>query len=312
MSQNRWDPEMRAARQRMDAEAARLPPITLAEPFDASRAVNAQLAMLWGSGGPTMAESSDRWLEVRGRRIFCRLHRPRTDRKLPVLIWMHGGGWVFQTVDTHDRLTREYAAAADIAIVSIDYALSPEARFPTAILECAGVVHALADTDWGLDTNRIVLGGDSAGGNLALATALKLREDGVALRGILALYPITDADFTTPSYREFAEGHGLTQAAMRAYWNLYVRDPVDCLNPLASPLRADCAGLPPTLFQLAELDVLRSDGEAMAARMRAAGVDVTQELYDGVLHGFARLLDGVTKSRTALANAATWLRRVTA
>ena len=308
---DRWDPEMRAAREAMDAAAAKLPPVVLTPPFGSSRMVNEQLAMLYGHGGPAMAESSDKWVAVRGRRVLCRVHRPQSNVRSPVLVWFHGGGWVFQSVDSHDRLVREYAAASGMAVVSVDYALAPEARFPVAVEECAEVVWALAGVNWGVDASRIVLGGDSAGGNLALAAALLLRDTaGPALRGILTPYPVTDTDFASPSYLEFAEGFGLTAAAMRAYWALYLRDDADRRNPLAAPLRGEMAGLPPTFIQLAELDVLRSDGERMAAKMRAGGVDVTLTTYPGMLHGFMRLTEAVAISRQAVADAAAWLRGV--
>jgi len=311
MNQDRWDPEMRAARQRMDAEAAKLPPVTLTEPLGPSRAINEQLAMLFGHGGPVMAESTDRWLFIRGRRVQCRVHKPRTDAKLPVLVWFHGGGWVFQSIDSHDRLCRELAVAGDVATVSVDYSLAPESRFPQPLLECADAVRALVDTDWGLDTTRIAVGGDSAGGNLALAAAIHLRDaGGPKLRGIHVPYPVTDADFASPSYSEFAEGFGLTRVGMQAYWDLYMRDSADRLNPLAAPLRADCAGLPPTLIQLAELDVLYSDGARMAAKINAAGGTCTLKTYKGMLHGFLRLTEAVAGARTAVADAGAWLRGV--
>ena len=313
MNQDRWDPEMRAARARTDAEAAKYPPVVPLPPFAPQRAVNEKLAMLFGHGGPAMADSFDAWVPAQGRRVLCRVHKPRTDAKLPVLVWLHGGGWVFQSIDSHDRLVREYAAAADMATVSIDYSLAPEARFPQAVFECTEILQTLADHNWGIDSSRIVIGGDSAGGNLALATALALRDmGGPKLRGILALYPVTDCDFTTPSYVDLAEGYGLTTAAMKTYWDLYLRDPSDRLNPLAAPLRGDQTGLPPTLIQLAELDVLRSDGEILAKKMQDAGVKTTLEIYPGMLHGFMRLTEAVTAARTAVASAGRWLRGVSA
>jgi acetyl esterase len=306
---DRMDPEMRAARARMDAEAAKYPPVLAQEPFDAHRLVGDRLSMLWAQGGPAMADSADRWVFARGRRVLCRLHRPRRDSALPVLIWFHGGGWVWSSIDTHDRLARELATAGEVAVINVDYALSPEARFPQAVHECAAVVRHVASqaAAWGIDPARIVLGGDSAGGNLALATALALG-GGPALAGLLCAYPVTDADFDTPSYHEFAEGYGLTRAAMQAYWTLYLRDPADRLNPLAAPLRGDLRGLPPTLLQLAELDVLRSDGERMAAALEQAGVAVTLETYAGMLHGFMRLSAAVGTTRTAIASAGAWLK----
>jgi acetyl esterase len=307
----RWDPEMLAIRKRMDAMAAQHPPVLAQEPFDRHRAVNDLLGRVWTEGGPRMADSVDRWVSGHGRRILCRVHRPRTDRPLPVLVWLHGGGWVFASIDSHDRMVREYAEGAGIATVSVDYTLSPEGKFPTALLEATAVIDWIAreGAAWGLDPSRIAIGGDSAGGNLALGTALHLRELGTPkLRGILAAYPVTDCRFDTPSYVEFAEGFGLTTASMQRYWELYLRDASDRINPLAAPLRADPAGLPPTLIQLAEIDVLRSDGELMAEKMEAAGVDVTLETYSGMAHGFMRNTGHAAKSREAVARAAAWLR----
>ena len=306
---HRIDPEQLAANAARDALAATLPPVTLTEPMGPSRIINERLAMIYGQGGPVMAETREHWLLIRGRRIQMRVHKPTLGGKLPVLVWFHGGGWVFQSIDSHDRLIREYAAAAGCATVSVAYSLAPESRFPQALFECADAMRALPGTDWGLDTSRIALGGDSAGGNLALATAIHLRDTGgPALRALLTPYPVTDADFASPSYTEFADGYGLTRAGMQAYWDLYTRDHADRLNPLAAPLRADCAGLPPSFVQLAELDVLRSDGERMAAKMKAAGVDVKLATYPGVMHGFMRLTGPVAMARTAVAEAGAWLR----
>ena len=305
---------MRAARQAMDAAAALAPPAVMAEPFDLCRDISERLALDWVSPEPAMADTSDHWVLARGRRVQCRVHRPRTDRALPVLVYFHGGGWVLHSIDTHDGLARNLAAAADIAVVSVDYALAPETRFPGAVLECVAVIRALAGQDWGIDASRIVLGGDSAGGNLAFATALALRDGGglAGLRGILALYPVVDFDFTRPSYATYAEGFGMTGASMHVFWDLYARDAADRLNPLASPLRAELAGLPPTLIQLAAMDVLRSEGEAMAEKLGRAGVDVTLKTYEGVLHGFMRLAGHVGKARLAIDDAAWWLRGVLA
>jgi acetyl esterase len=311
----RLDPEMRAAKQRMDAAASELPPVTLAPPIDASRAINDRLNLAWAEGGPTMAKTTDHFVFARGRRVMCRMHRPSSEAVLPVLIWFHGGGWVWSSLDTHDRLVREYAAASGIATINVDYALSPEAKFPQALFECADVVRAIsaAAAEWGIDPARIVVGGDSAGGNLALATALLLRDSGgPVLRGILTPYPVTSADFTRASYREFSEGYGLTRASMMSYWSLYTRDEADRLNPLASPIRADLAGLPPVLIQTAELDVLRDEGLGMGRRLQEAGVATTIETCPGVLHGFMRLSGAVTVARDAIARAGTWLRAVTA
>ena len=309
----RLDAEMRAVQAAAEAAAAQYPPIRMELPLDPHRAVNDALAMPLAEGGPRMAASEERWVFAHGRRVLCRVHRPRIDTALPALVYIHGGGWVWSSIDTHDRLAREYAAVSGAAVVSVDYSLSPEARFPTALMECAGVVRALADIGdaWGLDATRLALGGDSAGGNLALATALLLRDaDGPPLRGILAAYPVCDSDTDSASYREFAEGYVLTRAKMQFYWDCYAAHAADRLHPLAAPLRADLAGLPPVLIQLAELDVLRSEGEALARRLAAAAVPVESATYRGMLHGFMRATGSVATAREAVAAAGGWLRRI--
>jgi acetyl esterase len=257
----------------------------------------------------------DIWINAHGRRVMCRLHRPRAEGVLPVLVWFHGGGWVWLNVETHDRLMRELTMAGQVATVSVDYTLSPEAKFPRAVMECAGVVRGLAEraAEWGLDPSRISLGGDSAGGNLAFATALALAEPATAgpeLAGLLAMYPVIEPDFGSPSYREFATGYGLTAARMEAFWRFYLRDTADRANPLAVPSRGALAGLPSTFIQLAELDVLRSEGEAFTQRLAEAGVDCLLKVYPGMLHGFMLLTEAVSGARTAVADAAAWLKRV--
>lgn len=312
---SRWDPEMAAFTAAMEAEAAKHPPVKAELPLEPHRRINDRLGMLTAVGGPEMADTTDRFVDARGRRIFCRVFRPVTDRVLPTLVYFHGGGWVWANVDTHDRMTREYAAAGPVAVVSVDYALSPEAKFPQALEECAAVVRFIAEhgAAWGLDPGRILLGGDSAGGNLALATALLLRDTaGPALTGVLANYPVSDARFDTDSYLEFgAGGYGLNTERMAFYWNVYVPHAIDRLHPLAAPLLADLTGLPPVMVLLAELDVLRSEGEALVAKLRAAGVDVETRTFRGVVHGFLRATGSVQKARDAVALAGAWMRRVT-
>ena len=179
MSQDRWDPEMRAFTAMMEERGRAFPPVKLELPLDAARVSNnGPGEALAAVSGPAMAESGDRWLPVRGRRLACRVQKPRTDAALPVMVYIHGGGWVWGSIDTHDHIMRGYAAAGDCAIVAPDYALSPEAPFPQALEECAAVVRWVASqgAEWGLDPSRIVIGGDSAGGNLAVAVALLLRQ----------------------------------------------------------------------------------------------------------------------------------------
>lgn len=310
----RWDPEMLAARERQDAYAATLPAQVLAHPFDAARAINDRIAALWSDGGPVMRETRNFTLPLRGRRVACRLHFPRTDAALPLLVWVHGGGWVFASIDTHDRLGRELAAAGDVAVLLVDYALAPEARFPVALYEIDTLLRRVADeaAGWGVDAAKLLIGGDSAGGNLALAAAMLARDGGGAtLAGVLAAYPVTDTDFASPSYVEFADGYGLTAAGMKAYWDLYLGHEADRFNPLAAPLRGDAAGLPPVFMPLAEIDVLRSEGERMAAKIAAAGGVCHCVVHRGLAHGFYRQAGAVSGATRAIEDAGRWLREVT-
>jgi acetyl esterase len=311
----RWDPEMLAFNQRMEAEGAKLPPVVMAPPLDAARATTEALNLPLCAGGPAMAESADRWLPIRGRRLLCRLHRPAAG-PLPVLVYVHGGGWVWNSIDTHDRLMREYAAAGGCAVVGPDYSLSPEAAFPQALEECAAVIRWIASEGaaWGLDPARIVVGGDSAGANLAMGAALLLRETdpGLKLRGLLLNYGVFDADLDTPTYREFADGYFLTREKMRFYWECYCPRPADRLNPLAAPLRADLRGLPPVLLHIAELDVLAAENHAMAARLKDASVPLEFKTFPGTAHGFLRAMNHVGAAREGAGLGGAWLKRVLA
>ena len=197
-------------------------------------------------------------------------------------------------------------------MVGPDYALSPEAAFPQALEECEAVLRWIAahGAGWGIDPSRIVVGGDSAGANLATGLALWLRDGGsaVPLRGLLLNYGVFDLRLDTSSYEEFATGYGLTRERMEFYWRVYAPRAADRVSPLAAPLRGHLAGLPPCLLHIAELDVLAAENHAMAARLHEAGVAVEARLFPGTVHGFLRAVGHVGQARAAVAAAATWLR----
>jgi acetyl esterase len=308
----RVDPELAAFFRDVGQEMAKYPPVKMEVPYEPHRRTVDAIAIKAGIGGPTMAETTDRWVAARGRNILCRLYRPRVNVTPPVMVHFHGGGWLQSSIDTHDRLAREYAAAGDLAVVSVDYSLSPEAKFPRALEECAAVVRHLADhgSEWNVDVSRILLGGDSVGGNLALTVALLLREtNGPPLKGILAAYPVCDWRLDTASYQTFgAGGYGLTLEQMKFVWDHYVPHEIDRLHPLAAPLRADLTGMPPVILVLPEMDVLRSEGDALATRLAEAGVPVQTEVIQGMVHGFLRACGTVQKARDALALIGEWLR----
>jgi acetyl esterase len=222
-----------------------------------------------------------------------RIVRPAGVRgPLPIVVYYHGGGWVLGDFDTHARMIADLAIASASAIVFVEYARAPEAPFPQPLEQCYRAltwVAAQAAT-LGLDPKRISIAGDSAGGNLAAAVALlAARRGGPQIRLQALLYPVTDCDFSTASYRDFESGLNLDLPAMRWFWDYYVPDPALRTQLLASPLRApldDLRNLPPTLVITAECDVLRDEGEAFARKLAQAGVPVAAVRFAGVLHAF--------------------------
>ena len=265
--------------------------------------------------GPRPEVAAVKDLEVPGPagRIPVRVYRPSERTDLPVLVYVHGGGWAICSIETHDVTCRELANAAGCAVVSVGYRLAPEHRFPAAPEDCYAALEWVARhaASIGADPARIAVGGDSAGGNLAAVVSLIARErGGPRLRHQLLVYPVTDHAFETPSYRENAKGPLLTTEMMRGFWGLYLAREEDGRNPHASPLRAaDLSGLPPAQVITAEYDPLRDEGEAYARRLAAAGVPVVQRRYDGMIHGFFGFTALIDRAGEAVAEAARELRR---
>ncbi|QRP45683.1 alpha/beta hydrolase [Amycolatopsis sp. FDAARGOS 1241] len=211
---------------------------------------------------------------------------------LPILLYIHGAGWVFGGFHTHERLVRELAAGTGAAVVFPEYSLSPEARYPVAIEENYAVAKWAVEhgAEKGLDSSRLAIAGDSVGGNMtaALTIMAKQRGDVHFLQQVL-FYPVTDANFDTESYHRFGEGYFLQRDGMKWFWDQYTTDEAQRAEITASPLRAsleELAGLPPALVITGEADVLRDEGEAYAAKLRQAGVAVTAVRYGGIIHDF--------------------------
>ena len=238
--------------------------------------------------------------------LRVRVYRPLSTEILPVVIWFHGGGWVVGTLDSHDPVCRALANRTPCVVVSVDYRLAPEAPFPAALEDSWAATQWVADEalKLGADASRIVVAGDSAGGNLADAVALRARDSGLELALQVLVYPVTDAELESESYQRLATGLNLTRAKMEWYWGQYLAG-ADGLNPEASPLRApDLAGVAPAIVQTTEHDPLLSEGEAYARRLEEAGVPVTLTRYDAVIHGFIRMPALVAEADFALAEIA--------
>ncbi|EOS7733846.1 alpha/beta hydrolase [Enterococcus hirae] len=250
--------------------------------------------------------------------INVRFVRPEgnTD-KLPVIFYIHGAGWVFGSAQTHDKLIRELAVRTNSVVVFPEYSRSPEAKYPTAIEQSYAVLQKLSELaeSKGLDLSELAVAGDSVGGNMAtVMTILTKERQGLPIQKQLLFYPVTDANFTTDSYQEFAENYFLTKEGMKWFWNQYTTDDSERSEITASPLRAtseELADLPPALILTGEADVLRDEGEAYARKLRDAGVAVTQVRFQGMIHDFVMVnsLDQTNATRAAMLLATQWLQQ---
>jgi len=271
----------------------------------------------WASGGPTTVITE---LNVPGRvrDIRVRLHHPVTDSfaPMPAIIYLHGGGWTLFSLDTHDRLMREYAARAGAIVVGVDYSLSPEAKYPVALHEVLDVIAWLRDTSevHGIAPDRIAIAGDSAGGNLSVATCLALRaEHQPPPRGMLLNYAALDTWHSDAAVRRYGGPRYMLGAdEMEEFWRNYTRAPSDRDDPLCCPARAEYAGLPPAFFAIAACDILAEQNVEIAERMRRAGVAVDARVYQGASHSFLEAVSISELSDRALEEGAAWLRDVLA
>lgn len=253
-------------------------------------------------------EVDEEWVEVDAGEwgtVRTRIIRPRgVTGPLPVVFYIHGAGWVFGDENTHDRLFRELVVGADAAGVFPVYDRAPEARFPTQIEQNYAVGQWVMEhgAEHGLDTSRVAVTGESVGGDMSAVFALMNKErGGIDLKAQVLLYPVTNANFDTPSYLQFAEGYYLTRDGMKWFWDAYTTNPEERAHRYASPLQAtleELKGLPTTLVITDEADVLRDEGEQYANKLREAGVDVTSVRVAGMVHDFL-LLDSLRDTKAA-------------
>ena len=287
------------------------PPVSKLTPTEArqlAREVNRRLT----SPPEAVAVVKNTRISGPSAQIPLRVYIPREGKILPVLAYFHGGGWVLGGLDSVDSLCRSLANAADCVVVSVDYRLAPEHKFPAAVEDAYSATKWTANsaTNFSGDPRRIAVGGDSAGGNLAAAVSLMARDKhGPPIVFQLLIYPATNHAFDTTSYSDNAEGYWLSKDDMKWFWNHYLRDEEDGRNPYASPSRAaDLSSLPPAFVITAEFDPLRDEGEAYAARLRECGVPVKAARYDGMIHDFVNIAE-LRQSRVAVGEAAAELRK---
>jgi acetyl esterase len=299
----------------VDALAAlNLKPFRDSSPAEARESMRSRTAAL----GPfeEVPAVADHRVPVTGGEITVRVYKPAGMGPHPVLVFYHGGGWVIGDLYTHDGICRSIVNAAGCAVASVDYRLAPEFKYPVPVEDSyAGLLWVVANaTRLGLDSARIAVGGDSAGGNLAAVMALLARDRrGPRLLLQILVYPVTDYDFGTASYRENGTGFVLTTDDMRWFWRHYLSREEQGREMTASPIRAkSLADLPPALVITAGCDPLRDEGDAYAARLRDAGVAVTLTPYPGMFHGFLRMTRILDQSRVLLDEIAGALKKALA
>ena len=264
---------------------------------------------------PAVGAVTERVIAGPGGDLRLRVYRPQGHGPFPLLAFFHGSGFVLCSLDTHDGMCRNLCAGAGCVVVSVDYRLAPEHKYPAGLEDCLFATRWIAAhaTELEGDANRLAICGDSAGGNLAAAAALRIRDQGgPRLVGQLLLYPVTDYHTPgTPSYRENAEGYGLTRDTMVWFWDHYLTDPSEAADPYVSPLQArDFSRLPPALVATAEYDPLRDEGEDYAEKLRADGTAATVSRWDGMNHGFLFWVGRVDKANEAMAESCRWLRQI--
>ncbi len=308
------DPDIRRFIAAMSQAFARYPDFNDLPPPKMRQACE-QVRAPWAAGGPVMTHRLDRTVPTPVGQVRVRVHNPSARPGKPALIYMHGGGWMLFSIDTHDRLMREYAARADVVVIGVDYALAPEAKFPIAQQQVAHVVRWARQhsAELDIDANQIALGGDSAGGNLAITAALRLRDEGEpnAVSALVLNYGAFDTQPSAEALQRYGyDGYMLGADEMVHFWNNYLRSPADANHPLACPIHADMRGLPPTFMVIPECDILTEQNWRLADKLKAAGVAVETSLYRGASHSFLEAMSISALSNRALDDTARWLQRV--
>jgi len=309
---DRLDPEVRAVLAAMEAQGG--PPLESLPPQTARELAGEALKAV--SGEPEqVARVEDRQAPGAGGPIPVRVYTPDGAGSRPGLVYFHGGGWVLGNIESHDGVCRALARRSGAVVVSVDYRLAPEYKFPAAVDDChAATVWVAANaSSLGIDPGRIAVGGDSAGGTLATVVARKFRDQGGPSLALQVLvYPVANMQsFDTASHREFADGYYLTGPLMEWFRAHYLAQPADGASIDASPLfTPDLRGLPPALVITAECDVLRDEGEAYAKRLQEAGVLVTHTRYRGMIHPFFSMPGVLTQARKAIDQVAAALREM--
>ncbi len=308
------DPELLAAGALLQRGGYVVPDRTQA-PLSEVRAAQDRVGAFLGDGSMPLEHERDISLPGPHGQVPCRLYLPDDAERPPLIVYAHGGGFMQGSLPSWDAMLRELVRQSGAAALSVDYKLSPEHRFPKAFEEMVAVIRLAAreGAGLGIDPTRLAVGGDSAGGNLALAAAMALRDEGLgAVRFMLLIYGVYSTDSESPSWQRFGQGAGLSQTQMRWIWETYLEGPEQQQDWRAAPILGNLAGLPPAHLIVGSLDPLQDDSHRLAAALAQAGVPHTLKVYDGINHGFIRYGRLIGTSRRALGECAAALRQAMA
>lgn len=308
------DAEVRAFVRAMGAAWASHPDLSTVTPAEARRIAD-DVREPWTRGGPSMAETVEHRIATDTGSVRVRCYDPGPPGPKPGLVYLHGGGWSIFSLDTHDRVMRELASRAGAVVVGVDYALSPEARYPVALGQVRDVLRFLRSNggSLGVDPERLAVGGDSAGANLSVAACLSLRDAGEAPlpAGMLLVYGVFDRRSSPEAIARYGgDGYMLGASEMEQFWANYLEDDRQAEDPLVCPVRAELAGLPPAFLVVPSCDLLAEQSHRMAERLREAGVETALEAYEGATHSFLEAVSVSSLADRALEDAARWLRSI--
>jgi acetyl esterase len=304
------DPELIAAGKLLQEKGFVVPDRTVA-PLSDVRAAQDRVGAFLGADSVPLQHEEDMFLPGPHGDVPCRLYYPEGIDNPACLIYAHGGGFMQGSLNSWDAFLRELVRQGNVAVLSVDYRLSPEVKFPVAFNEMVAITRAAArdGAGWGIDPKRLAIGGDSAGANLALATALALRDAGEKLLSFqLLIYGVYSADVESPSWQRFGRGAGLSQTQFRWILETYLDNPAQQDDWRVAPLLADLKGLPPAHLIVGSLDPLQDDSNRLAAKLKEAGVPADLTIYQGINHGFIRYGRLIRTARQAVAGCAAALR----